>query len=377
MSTLDQKGPVELVPPDPSTLKYALGEFAVYRDLYPMSKTGQASVRAIIETLEGISGADSKKAVSLAVESVVGKWLVAEDDESPMPTPLPASLPATTDDHSLVCAEVARREEWLSEVSEAQSDIEALLGEVEDRLQKNAEVLRFGSEEEVVEARKKGPVLALQRQQILKARDSFTALREPAKRELERLQQYKRALEVVRSGCPQGLVGNVLPSIPVFTESDMVLASTDTPEMPGENVAQPLMARGGALASIALENGMSEAEVFIVSLYDLFGPGNERLVREHGRRSLNRGLRRVIQSALTIFTDVRWRSHQECYNEVRESGRQIGESGLIEYRGSLQSAMTFSRTEKLLPWSSSMLFSETEIAAFIDVMAQPSQNMKE
>lgn len=270
----------------------------------------------------------------------------------------------TVNSEECVRGEVKRRQDWLSVIDGVQGEIEMDLEEIAGELAHNKKFKGSESERVVLQ----GKVDNLER--YIK---SLIELRTAVRDDLSALEVYLRAVERVAKGCPQELFGKVLPEIPLFVEEpeekariEVRVTESGAEILDTEAATSELSERRKRLREIAERHGFLEVEVFVYSLYDLFGAENELLGKLHTHRSSNR----VVDTGLGIAPGFGWRESKDFFAGSGWRKELVAERGFLRQRGSVGIASLWTRTGKPLPWNSKSLFTEVEIMNFVEKMRQ-------
>lgn len=342
--------------------------------------SGSKLFRAFSEAVRGISEAVKKEGVSSSVNRFAE--LCSEMNASSNTEAAPVDADGTLAD------EIARRQEWLAELTSSQMNVEEVLEIVEVSLKKASDNVRFTDKPtaKLIAAEKAARDV---RDSVQEFSLKLSALRKQVQSEVETLQRYKRALDLVAKGYPEELVGGDMPEIPVFAEEagkDVVFPETpDLPkresgasasdywfsqpdEKPAVEASVPITERRLKLREIADQFGFLEVEVFVYSLFDFLGTNNE-LLTEQGRRN-NRGVNRVVGTALEIAADYGWHDAHDFFPGSGWKKDTVISDGYLRYIGHVGKTPTWVRADKPLPWNPKFLLTETEIAAFVSKMRE-------
>ena len=263
--------------------------------------------------------------------------------------------------------------DYLAKISVVQCEYENRREEKEISLQEIKELIRF--DKSTPERTGEVVRLSLKQKELRGYIDSLVASRWNAQAKLEIFERYLRAAETAKKGCPAKLEKDDMPDIPEFVEAKtletVVIEAPATSETKsGESI--PDGKRRLKLREIARQYGFLEVEVFIYSLYDFFGPNNSAF----GSISVfadnpQRGSTRVAREAIEMFPDFGWNDTDEFFNESGWRKKDVIDRGFLNPRGSLGKHNMWVRSEKTLPWNPRSLFTETEIADFVETIRKP------
>jgi|GEM_PF-3585550 len=299
---------------------------------------------AFHDSFLALTDATTRKAVNAAIYAHV-EWCLAQEKATPAPiTPLARS-------RETVERELARVRQWVASVFAVMEPLQTEKDDIDDMMQEELQKARYTELERAIQ--------------------TLAELVHPFERQITTLEHYLGSLSVVERGLPQDVFGKEFPTVP---DAETLMGSEEeSPDEPtpaavptAHAVAiDPIAVRD--LQALAHIHGLRPVEIVAFSLFDFFGARNVTL---GGKQ---RGLIRTLETALQVgmIQKFGWETALDALRGVsnwKENG-----SGYLIFRGTpVAGPGTFIRSEKPLPWDSRSLFTESDVATFIELMRGPS-----
>ena len=239
-----------------------------------------------------------------------------------------------------VVLEITRREEWMRELTEYSLQVEEEKAELEELYQGQSDV----------------PVELIQ---LRRLHEMLRGMESKARQDQEALLKYKRAVESVNTGIPEGLLGAALPSLP--TADNLPTLETRRPAEP-KRPTQPLEvtvadgSRIDVLKSLATVYKLAPSAMLVITLYDCL---------PHSTRNTKRSVEVVVRRAIRagIFASYGMTDEIEILNSWTERNHRLIEL-LVAEAGRVPGHNLRIRTERNLPWKIDQVLTQAEVRKF-------------